>query len=435
MTHEPEQQPAEQERTSQERNKKLLLIALTVGLGAAFACLLVWRRPDAIFNAQFWAEDGFRWYANVYNWGPLKALLTPAGGYFQTISHGTAALSLLVPMERAPLLFSAVALVIQTLPPLFFTSSRFSHVVPHRWLRVVIGLAYIALPASFEVHVNVTNSMTHLGLLALLIIIAKPSKKLAWRIFDVGAILLAGLSGPYVIFFTPVAWFMYWKTKDRWTRTIAMLATVPALIQIFSIITTSSDRSHAALGASPEVFLRIIGNQIVTGGLLGVRSLAEFSTQPWWTNNWLPIGLGVLALIFIGYCLWKGPLQLKMLILFACATLAAALLKPQVSTDEPQWLVLMRAGFGNRYYIYLITALIVAAIWAASKSKSKFFRVVGIVFVAGFIVRGIPQDWFFAPYENFRWADQVKTFEAAPSGQPFRLRIAPGPWEMELIKK
>ena len=36
--------------------------------GTAVALIIV-RRPDAILNVQFWAEDGVLWYASAYNLG------------------------------------------------------------------------------------------------------------------------------------------------------------------------------------------------------------------------------------------------------------------------------------------------------------------------------------------------------------------------------
>jgi 23S rRNA (pseudouridine1915-N3)-methyltransferase len=68
--------------------------------------LIVARRPDGIWNAQFWAEDGKTWYAQAYNEGALHALLLPAGGYLQSFSRLTAALSLAFDLRHAPLVFA-----------------------------------------------------------------------------------------------------------------------------------------------------------------------------------------------------------------------------------------------------------------------------------------------------------------------------------------
>src|ERR1700756_5268824 len=53
------------------------------GFGIIFS-----RRPDAILNSQFWAEDGPRWYADAYQFG-WRCLLIPdeLGGYFHSASR------------------------------------------------------------------------------------------------------------------------------------------------------------------------------------------------------------------------------------------------------------------------------------------------------------------------------------------------------------
>jgi hypothetical protein len=107
------------------RLRHLLLILCLAG-----ALILVLRRPDAILNPQFWAEDGKVWFANAYNLGPLRSLLLPQDGYFQTISRITAAISLLVPTKSAPLVFNLVALIIQLLPFGIIVSPRFAGVIP-----------------------------------------------------------------------------------------------------------------------------------------------------------------------------------------------------------------------------------------------------------------------------------------------------------------
>jgi hypothetical protein len=91
-----------------------------------FAAVLVSRRPDVLFNAQFWAEDGKMWYADAYNLGVLQPFLHPAAGYFDTFPRLAALASLLLPLGVVPLLFSCIAIVFQVLPAQFLLSSRCS---------------------------------------------------------------------------------------------------------------------------------------------------------------------------------------------------------------------------------------------------------------------------------------------------------------------
>src|SRR4051812_3305174 len=77
--------------------------------------LIVSRRPDGIWHAQFWAEDGKIWYADAYNEGPLRALLFPAAGYLQSFSRLAAALSVAFDLRHAPLVMNVAAVLVQAL--------------------------------------------------------------------------------------------------------------------------------------------------------------------------------------------------------------------------------------------------------------------------------------------------------------------------------
>src|SRR5437660_10967570 len=81
-------------------------------------CLLVVvsRRPDVVFHAQFWAEDGNRWYADAYHLGVIDSLLHPAAGYFQTLPRLAALIAVLLPFGMAPLILNCIAVLIQILP-------------------------------------------------------------------------------------------------------------------------------------------------------------------------------------------------------------------------------------------------------------------------------------------------------------------------------
>jgi len=116
--------------------------------------LLLTRRPDAILNAQFWAEDGKDWYANAYNLGAVKSLFMAHDGYFQTISRITASIAQAFPLIWAPLIFNSVALIFEILPVNLILSSRFSEVIPNKSARLLLAFLYIALPNSVEVHAN-----------------------------------------------------------------------------------------------------------------------------------------------------------------------------------------------------------------------------------------------------------------------------------------
>jgi len=68
-------------------------IAFHAGVFLISFLILFSRRPDAILNAQFYAEDGARWFADAYHMG-WRCLLIPDSGYLQTVSRIIGLLSL-----------------------------------------------------------------------------------------------------------------------------------------------------------------------------------------------------------------------------------------------------------------------------------------------------------------------------------------------------
>ena len=128
---------------------------------------------DAIFHAQFYAEDGHVWFADAYNLGWWHALFRAQDGYFQTLPRLAAALALLAPLSLAPLVLNIAAVAVQALPVNILVSNRSS-----AWgslgFRACLAAAYLALPNSREMTISVTSSQWILALCVFLVLTASP---------------------------------------------------------------------------------------------------------------------------------------------------------------------------------------------------------------------------------------------------------------------
>src|SRR3954452_9970320 len=145
----------------------LLLVSLVLA-----ALAVISRRPDAIFNSQFFAEDGNVWFAEAYNNGWVRALAITHTGYFQTLPRLGAALALAVPLQHAPWVTNLIGLLLQVAPAIFLLSRRASNWAPLR-IRILMAAAYIALPNTSELNVSITEAQWHLGLLACLVVLSR----------------------------------------------------------------------------------------------------------------------------------------------------------------------------------------------------------------------------------------------------------------------
>jgi len=229
--------------------------------------IIVLRRPDAILNPQFWAEDGALWYANAYNDG-IRSVMISHNGYLQTISRLVAAIAQFLPFEWAPLIFNVVAIFIQILPVNFLLSSRFCALIPNLYNRIFLSILYLALPNSWEIHANLTNAQWHLALLVFMVIVAEPVNRPLWRCFDTGVVLLSGLSGPFAILLAPIAAIRVWLDRERWFIFLFLLVSASAVVQTLCLLLAWQTRSQMFLGATPELLVKILSGQVFLGALI-----------------------------------------------------------------------------------------------------------------------------------------------------------------------
>src|SRR2546425_7309156 len=96
-------------------------IAFHVGIFLLAFLVLFSRRPDAILNPQFYAEDGTYWYVNAYQSG-FRCLLMPNGGFFYNLFRFICLFALVVSFSLAPPVVNFRALSWRILPLNIFLS-------------------------------------------------------------------------------------------------------------------------------------------------------------------------------------------------------------------------------------------------------------------------------------------------------------------------
>ncbi len=309
----------------------------------AFA-IITSRRPDALLNAQFWAEDGRVWYAEAYSLGVMPSLFVLHTGYFQTASRLTAGIAQFFPFIWAPLIFNLTAILIMILPVNLLVSSRFALLIPNFYYRLFIGALYLALPNSFEVHANITNSHWYLAILACMVFLATPSTILIWQLFDVGIIVVSGLSGPFSIMLVPIATIIWFVRRKKFLLILVAFLYTGALVQALAIY---NGRHHILLGATPALFTKITG-QLFLGALLGQKGL-EWLTVHFWGYELLLVLTATAGITAFLYSFLKAPLELQMFNCLATLVFFASLLSPVESGTIPAWVSLSTIGFGCRY--------------------------------------------------------------------------------------
>jgi hypothetical protein len=132
-------------------------LARYLTLAAVLALIVFMRRPDAIRNAEFWAEDGNVLFAEQLTLGFWSALGKGLAGFPYLIPRLVAALAALLPLAWVPLVYNASAIAITALTMATFSLPGFRHLVRSNRLRVVVCLAIVCMPAGQELLGTLSN--------------------------------------------------------------------------------------------------------------------------------------------------------------------------------------------------------------------------------------------------------------------------------------
>jgi hypothetical protein len=410
-------------------------IAAGWGLSLLLVALTISHRPDAVLNPQFWAEDGQLFYSEAYNHSWAATLVQPYNGFFHTLPRLVAALSLLAPVRYGPAIFNAVAILIEVAPALFLLTDRLASVIPDRRVRLLLALVYVGIPNSWDIHANIANSVFHLPLLALMVFLAGPPTRLAWRVHDLVVVGLTAVSGPFVLALLPVAALRAWLGRHRWQLGLLALLAAGGLIQAGALLANPGARSSASLGASPLGLVDIISGQVLVAGLCGTRCYQRLHASQAWTAGVLPVAILLAMAAPVGLGFLRGNQAVRLLCLFAVAILAAALIKPQATLTGPQWAALAMPGVGARYYQIPILATIACLTTLALRPGPPLARLPAGAALLVLVFVGLPVDWIHPPFRDLGWNARVSAFEASPRGSVTEFPLNPTGWRMELVRR
>lgn len=404
--------------------------------GAAFllsCAVLVLRRPDAVFHPQFFAEDGRIWFADAYNFGWWTALFRTQDGYFQTLPRLGSSVALLVPFAFAPLVLILIAIAVQALPVNLLLWSGSSNWGGFKF-RAILAALYLAQPNNTEISWGITEAQWSLALCAFLLVVASVPQSIWGRLLSNSVILLCGLTGPFCAVLFPAALFLLWRTRDR--RRIAPAVSLAAccLIQAWELlIVNPSARSHYAyaLGASPALFIRILGGHIYLGALLGGNGAAAIPSTPLLILLLLA-AIGGTAIVVC--CFIKSPVEMRLFIVFSAALFVVSLISPNtgVSNGESAWVRLSQAD-SVRYWLFPSIAFAWSLLWCF-RSRVLVLKIVSAPLLL-LMCFGIVRGWHHAAFSETHFAESVKRFEAAAPGTVVTIPEYPEGWQMQLVKR
>lgn len=290
------------------------------------------------------------------------AFWTPAAGYYHTLLRMVAWLAARVDVALTPACYVGAAGLFTLYVAARTQSSRFP-LGPSP----LFALAVVLIPDGYEVLLNLTNVQWILaGGLILLLIAAEPQST-CQRFHDVIALVLLGLTGPFVLVFAPL---FIWRAARRQTRfsvLLALLALGCAGIQLSAVLAAGGAATVQSVNAA--LLLAIpgarVGGSLFAGGQLDAGAPIQAS---------MLAGGAVIALLGI-LALRPGPSRLQRIWL-GCAFIGlggAGLFRCRELLPQ-----LLEPGLGGRYFfpLQLIMAwLLVAAYLEGGLAVRRLARV------------------------------------------------------------
>lgn len=403
-------------------------------LGLA-ALLIALRLPEAWIQGRFQDEEATVFLAYAWHF-PGEALFRPFAGYLNLgATAPTAAVAALVrggllPLEQAPYVTMATALLVQLLPVALMLTGKAPWL--GRWQRLA-GLAVVALPAgSEEVWLNVMHIQFHLTLaVALLLALDWPEGRAAQT--GHGLILfLAPLCGPGAIILLPL--FVIRAASDRDARRLvqAVPLAIGAAIQLLMFYEASPIRVQmidpVSLGAG------LFGRAIVlpfagpdAAAWAGRKAVSAFRRDG--LRLWLFAGLALLFFAGLAWAAWRrrdGSLWL----LLSGLGIGGATLAAGIATRVPEDIFLPFSGTRYNFLPVVLLGLCFVAL-AGAAGRRGWPAKAGL---SGILLVGAVS--FFRPPPALAtgpdWRAEVRQWRQNPSHE---LAVWPAPWRADLSNR
>jgi hypothetical protein len=243
------------------------------GLFALNIVLLMLRRPDAITNPQFWAEDGHVFFRDQILYGFWGSLFLPYHGYLCVTQRLVAALASLFPATYAPLILNLFAFIIVALCCSLFALNWYRSIVKSDWLRALLCILMATAFYVDETIGNITNVLWYL-LVAALLLMLLPDKAYEqvrpWqRYIPAAACLLIGLTAPLTIVLIPLGIWSAVRRKGP-AKLASAAVVVAALLQVCIVVFVPSAGRPVPSGNLYE---------LIVGSLMGVTYRVVLSSM------------------------------------------------------------------------------------------------------------------------------------------------------------
>ncbi len=394
----------------------------TPGSSAWMAAPLLWvtlilflRQAIFFIHPQFWAEDASVLFLQARTDG-WHSLLLPHPTYYILAQRLIACLAASLPALYAPWIYCYAALVYALLAAWFCLRARLDSLVDRRG-RIALALALVLVPHNGEVFMKLIGTQWILMSILLILIVQDAPATRGQAAVDFLGLLLAGLTGPFIVFYAP--WFLV-RLKNgagRWSAyNLLLIGTAWGLAGL----QYGTMRQGPPLGTfthDPHQWMRQLGFML-PGGLFFGATVPHLIGPVFWVVSPLLLALAVWAL-------WRGERKRlwAALTLFGCSGIAYVgglqIVASAVGSLDP-------FGNGARYfYPFYVCSMWVGVIFcfdASSHLRAAARAALAMMLLAS-------ASYFRDPgWPNLHWATYAKAFDAG--GPLYKVPVLPG-WEVD----
>lgn len=388
--------------------------AATVGI---LFILLFLRRPDALLNAQFWAEDGVVLFQDQILHGFWHSAVTPYGGYLVLIPRLIAALAAALPSVWAPLFCNAMALLIAAICCGMFVLPEYRHILESDLERFAVCVVLTSATYCDELSGSMAELLWYVTLAAILIVFRKSnsnaSRSLVSLLLLGAAGAAIGCSSPVTLLLTP---FLLWRlVHDRSTDRIwlglmtAGIAIQGAVLLTFHTAQPSSTDLNGIVDAMIVAFLY----RVLLCSVAGLRAAI-------WISQQRLSGVVLVALVLV--TLWltrlyhssarrnRRTILISLYLLFSTLGMTMVGRPDNVLYYSP--LVGLLQWRGERYFflpaciLVLLVALTIKIVWPSVRSG------IAVVLLCAVFSAGLMLNFRIPAFYDFHWAAQAGKIDA-----------------------
>jgi hypothetical protein len=278
-----------------------------LGLFALIFLLLVLRRPDAVTNPQFSAEDGPVFFFGQVTHTGLGAFFVAYAGYLHAVPRLVAAFAALFPSRSSPLIFNLFAFAISAFCCSIFSLNWYRYLLQSDWLRVAVCVVMATAFQADELIGTITCVHCYLFIAVILILALPPEVYeggFPWAgYFSVIVAALGALSESLVVILLPLSIWATLRRKGRASLAPAVI-TSAAVVQmaVFLLVPFhGTPRPSASLRELVSSCVNGISYHVVLSSLLGVRPTRFLFRR-------IPNGIGFLILLVLAawlFYIWR----------------------------------------------------------------------------------------------------------------------------------